>query len=115
MKDKMPGLRPIIFLGDTLERLRAFPRDARHQAGYQLERVQRGLDPDDWKPLSSVGLGVREIRIRDRTGGYRVIYIANYVDGVAVLAAFHKKTRKTPLREVELAAARLGSLRWRRQ
>src|SRR5438552_14473921 len=69
-------LKPIAFCGDSLDELRAFPETARQDAGFQLYRVQRGLDPADWKPMATIGRGVREIRIRDDTGAYRVIYIA---------------------------------------
>jgi len=62
-------------MGDSLARLRDFPPMARRAAGYQLDRVQRGLEPDDWKPMPSVGPGVRELRLRDRGGAFRVIYL----------------------------------------
>jgi phage-related protein len=58
-------MKPVAFLGDSLEAIRAFPAGARREAGFQIERVQRGLDPDDWKPMSSIGPGVREIRVKD--------------------------------------------------
>jgi phage-related protein len=69
-------MKPIEFRGDSLDCLREFPRDARREAGFQLDRVQRGQEPFDWKPLSTVGSGVREIRIRDDAGAFRVIYVA---------------------------------------
>jgi hypothetical protein len=61
-------VKPIAFLGSSLDDLRAFPTDARREMGYQLDRVQRGLDPDDWRPMSSIGAGVREIQVRQRAG-----------------------------------------------
>src|SRR5262245_37626414 len=64
-------MKPVEFLGDSLDQIRAFPEGARHDAGFQLERVQRGLDPDDWKPIKSIGPGVREIRVRDAAGAFR--------------------------------------------
>jgi phage-related protein len=100
-------VKPIAFLGGSLDDLRGFPADARRQAGYQLDRVQRGLDPDDWRPLPAVGVGVREIRVRERAGAFRVIYVATFADAVYVLHAFQKKTRQTAKRDVDLAAARL--------
>lgn len=66
-------MRPVRFLGDSLECLRDFPEDARHDAGYQLEKVQRGEQPDDFKPLAAVGKGVEEIRIAEESGAFRVI------------------------------------------
>ena len=67
-------MKPVQFLGDSLQCLRDFPVDARQDAGYQLDKVQRGLQPDDFKPMPTIGRGVEEIRIRDDSGIYRVIY-----------------------------------------
>ena len=100
-------MKPIAFLGSSLDDLRGFPVDARREAGHQLDRVQRGLDPDDWRPMPSIGAGVREIRVRERAGAFRVIYVATFVDAVYVLHAFQKKTRQTAKRDVDLAASRL--------
>jgi phage-related protein len=69
-------MRPVRFLGDSLKRLRDFPRDVRHDAGYQLDKVQRGDQPDDFKPMPTIGKGVEEIRVSDSIGAYRVIYVA---------------------------------------
>jgi phage-related protein len=104
-------MKPVEFLGDSLDRLRAFPEHARHDAGFQLERVQRGLDPDDWKPMKSIGPGVREIRVRDAAGAFRVIYVAAWADAVYVLHAFQKKTRRTSTRDVTIAEMRFRTLR----
>ncbi|MGA8817468.1 MAG: type II toxin-antitoxin system RelE/ParE family toxin [Xanthobacteraceae bacterium] len=84
---------------------------ARRAAGYQLDRVQRGLDPDDWKPMQSVGPGVRELRLRDRGGAFRVIYLARLADRIVVLHAFQKKTQRTAKQDIDLAAKRLRELR----
>ena len=82
------------FHGDSPGRLRDFPEDARREAGHELYQVQKGLDPSDWKPMPTIGAGVREIRIRDRIGAYRVIYIATLADAIHVLHAFQKKSQK---------------------
>ena len=100
-------MKSIVFLGSSLDDLRGFPADARRQAGYQLDRVQRGLDPDDWRPMPSIGAGVREIRVRERAGAFRVIYVATFADAVYVLHAFQKKTGQTAKRDLDLAASRL--------
>ena len=63
------------FVGDSLQCLREFPDEARHDAGYQLDKVQRGEQPDDFKPMGSIGKGVEEIRVTDDSGAYRVIYL----------------------------------------
>ena len=100
-------LKPINFLGDSREALRNFPEAARHNAGVELLAVQTGLEPSDWKPMKTVGAGVREIRIRDASGAFRVIYLATLPDRVLVLHAFQKKTEQTAKRDIELAERRL--------
>ncbi len=73
-------MKPIRFLGDSLKRLREFPEDARQDAGYQLEKVQRADQPDDFKPMPAIGKGVEELRIWDESGTYRVLYTARLKD-----------------------------------
>jgi phage-related protein len=104
----------ITFLGDSLEAMRAFPLGARREAGFQLDKVQRGLAPDDWKPVKTVGAGVREIRIRDQAGAFRVIYVATLPESVHVLHAFQKKAAKTGRADLELARNRYRELVRRR-
>lgn len=103
-------IKPIEFLGDSLDRLREFSDDAKRDAGYQLDRVQHGLQPDNFKPMPSIGKGVEEIRVRDDTGAYRVIYTARLADAVYVLHAFQKKTQATSKRDIELAKQRFALL-----
>lgn len=102
--------KPIEFLGDSLRSLQEFPDDAKQDAGYQLDRVQHGLQPDDFKPMPSIGKGVEEIRVRDDTGAYRVIYTARLADAVYVLHAFQKKTQATSKRDIDLAKQRFALL-----
>src|SRR5437762_2903378 len=103
-------IRPVTFHGDALDRIRDFPLDARRQAGHELYEVQKGGEPTNWKPMPSIGVGVREIKIRDASGAYRVIYVASLLDAVHVLHAFHKKSRSTASRDLELASMRLKLL-----
>ena len=103
-------MKRLRFLGDSLTCLREFSEDARHDAGYQLEKVQRGEQPDDFKPMPSIGKGVEEIRMWDDTGTYRVVYTARLADAVYVLHAFQKKTRATATRDIELARKRFTEL-----
>jgi phage-related protein len=98
------------FRGNSLDDLRAFPLLVRRDAGHQLDHVQNGSEPDDWKPMSSVGQGVREIRLRDLTGAFRVIYIAKFADAVYVLHCFQKKTQKTSKSDLSLAESRYREL-----
>jgi len=103
-------MKPLEFRANSLDELRAFSPQARHQAGYQLERVQRGLEPADFKPMPAVGAGVYEIRVRDATGAFRVMYLAKFEEAVYVLHAFQKKTQKTARAEIELATRRYRDL-----
>lgn len=105
-----PCMKPLEFLGDSLDSLREFPKEARRQAGFQLDRAQRGLEPFDWKPMASVGSGVREIRVRDESGAYRVLYLAKLEDAVYVLHCFQKKTQTTAKRDIDLAQKRYREL-----
>jgi len=103
-------MKLLSFLGSSLDDLRAFPETARREAGHQLYLVQSGLDPEDWKPMPSVGGGVREVRIRDQSGAFRVIYVATRPEAVYVLHAFQKKTQATSKRDLDLAETRLKEL-----
>lgn len=79
--------KPVEFRGTALDELRAFPEAARREAGFQ---VQNGHEPDDWKPMKAIGPGVREIRIRDAQGAFRVIYVAKFAQAIFVLHCFQK-------------------------
>lgn len=103
-------MKPITFLGDSLKCLRAFPDDAKQDAGYQLDKVQHGQQPDDFKSMPSVGKGVEELRIWDESGTYRVIYLARLADAVYVLHAFQKKNQATAQRDIDLAKKRFNDL-----
>jgi phage-related protein len=97
---------PILWVGSSLNDLRAFPEDARRMAGFELRRVQQGLQPTDYKPMATVGPGVEEIRVHTEQE-HRVFYVARFEEGVYVLHAFEKRSRKTPVREIEVARVRL--------
>jgi len=103
-------MKPISFLGSADDDIRAFPDTARREAGYQLYLVQCGLEPDDWKPMPRIGAGVREVRIRDAAGAFRVIYTAARPEALYVLHAFQKKTQATSRRDLDLALARYRDL-----
>lgn len=103
-------MKPIRFLGNALKCLRDFPDEARQDAGYQLDKVQRGGQPDDFKPMPSIGKGVEEIRIWDDAGTYRVIYTARMADAVVVFHAFQKKTQTTSKRDLEITKERYAQL-----
>lgn len=101
--------KPVVWLGDSLTAVRGFAPEARRRVGQQLRRVQEGELPIDWKPMSAVGPGVNELRVR--TGGaYRVIYVAKFAQAIYVLHAFEKKSGKTPRLVIELARQRYRTL-----
>lgn len=104
-------MKPVAFLGDSLRRLREFPTAVRQDAGRQLALLQDGRQPNDFKPMPSIGRGVEEIRIRDAAGAFRVIYTARMVDAVYVLHCFQKKTQATTARDIEVAKRRFAELR----
>lgn len=103
-------MKDIEFLGDSLDALRNFPDGARQDSGYQLDKVQRGLDPDDWKPMKTIGSGVKEIRLTDEQGQFRVVYVAKLADAVYVLHCFKKTTQKTSPKDIDLAKSRYKEL-----
>lgn len=102
--------KPVEFVGSALDDLRAFPVAARREAGFQLDQVQQGKEPDDWKPMNIVGPGVREIRVRETDGAFRVIYVAKFEDAIYVLHCFQKKSQKTGKEDVSLATRRFKDL-----
>jgi phage-related protein len=103
-------MKKLRFLGDSLARLREFSPNAKQDAGFQLDKIQRGEKPDDFKPMTTIGKGVEEIRVWDSNGTYRVIYIARLKEAVYVLHAFQKKTQATPTKDIALAKTRFLEL-----
>ena len=102
----MEGERQIRWVGSAYDDLLAFPKDARKEAGFQLGKVQAGVEPADWKPFEEVGAGTREIRIKDASGIYRVMYIAKFGEAIYVLHCFQKKTQVTSKQDTPIAGAR---------
>lgn len=105
--DMVSGMKPVTFLGDSLKALRGFPDAARQDAGFQIDRLQQGLQPDDFKPMPGVGAVVEALRVWCQHGTFRVLYFVRLVDAVLVLYASQKKTQATPKADVDLAARRL--------
>lgn len=97
-------------MGGSKADLKAFPAAVVDDMGHQLFLVQCGLEPDDWKPMASVGAGVREIRVRDAAGIFRTIYLATRPEAIYVLHCFQKKTQRTEQHDIELARKRLKSI-----
>ena len=104
-------IKPVKFLGDSLEKIKSFPYEVKQEAGYQIDQIQRGRTPDNWKPFNDIGAGVKEIRIKESSGIYRVMYIAKFADFIYVLHAFQKKTQKTEKKDIDLAKKRLKEIK----
>ncbi|MGB8817197.1 MAG: type II toxin-antitoxin system RelE/ParE family toxin [Rhizobiaceae bacterium] len=103
-------MKKIVFLGDSRESIRNFPDEPKYQTGQELLRIQFGRDPLDWKPMKTVGTGVREIRVSDATGAFRTLYVASRPEAIYVLHAFQKKSQATPLKDIALARKRLRGI-----
>lgn len=108
-------MKPIAFLGTSLDDLRGFLPMRASKRATSCIGYREGLDPDDWRPMRSIGAGVREIRVREHSGAFRVIYVATFADAIYVLHAFQKKTRQTAKRDIELATSRLREQMARRR
>jgi phage-related protein len=102
-------VKPINWCADSLDRIREFPDVARGKVGQQLNRLQHGYEPLDWKPMQGIGPGVCEIRVHQR-GEHRVFYVAKFAEAVYVLHAFAKKSRKTSSRDLAIAVTRFRAL-----
>lgn len=106
----MSPLKPIAFRGSSLADLRRFPTAARQSAGHQIDRLQHGSVPNDWRPMTTIGPGAGEIRIRDKAGAFLVIYVAKLVGYVYILHCFQKKTQQTSKTDLDLAKQRYQEL-----
>lgn len=95
-------MRTVAFEGDTLEVIRQLPEEVRQRTGYEIDRVQRDIEPENWKPFSAIGKGVREIRV-EVGKQYRIMYIAKFENKIHVLHVFVKKTQKTRNSDIEIA------------
>jgi phage-related protein len=98
--------RKIHWIGSSYEDLKDFPADAMRDAGFQLRKIQQDEEPDDWKPMATIGPGVREIRISVGGGAFRLMYVVKIMDLVHVLHCFHKTTQQTSQRDIEKGRAR---------
>ena len=102
--------KPIYWVGTSLKYLFSFPEEVKREAGYQLHRVQNGLDPENWKPFQAVGVGTREIRISEDGNTFRVMYVTKFSDKIYVLHSFHKKSRKTNTQDINIAKTRYSAI-----
>jgi phage-related protein len=103
------GMKKVRWLGSSREDLISFPKSARADIGYGIERLQNGLEPLDWKPL--LPGGIFEIRVRDRFGIYRAVYLLKISDEVVIVHCFKKKTQKTSKKDLDLIQKRVKELK----
>ena len=107
--------KPIDIDPRALDAIRSMPPGARQGIGFQLDLVQMGLEPDDFKPVKTVGAGVYEIRVRDQGQAFRSFYVARFPEAVYVLHAFEKKSQKTAPKDLALGQARYKEMIERRK
>src|ERR1044071_855903 len=108
-------MKPVHFVGSSREDLRELPETVRENTGHQLFKVQQGKEADDWKSMATVGTGVHEIRVRDESGIYRILYVAKFEEAVYVLH-IQKRSQKTARGDIQLAKSRfIDLLKWRKE
>lgn len=98
-------------MGDTLRQIRGLPTGVKSDIGFQIDKLQDGELPNDFKPMSGIGPGVEEIRIWDRSGTYRVIYTARRPEAVYVLHVFQKTSEQTSQHDLDVAKHRFAQIR----
>ena len=103
-------MKPVVWMGSSRRDLKALPASVADDMGHQLFRIQCGLDPNDWKPMAAVGIGVKEIRIKGADGAFRTLYLATRPEAIYVLHCFQKKTQQTAQKDIELARKRLKDI-----
>lgn len=99
-------MKTVHWVGGLLSEVQGFPDEVRGELGFELYRVQAGLDPRDYKPMPIVGAGTREIRVRAADGAWRMFYVVEKGNDVYVLHAFQKKTQRTSQQDIDLGKAR---------
>lgn len=101
---------PIAWIGSTLEDIKAFPDSIKRELGHDLDLVQQGLEPRDFKPMQNLGAGILEIRVKDRNGIFRLVYVAKFTDTIYCLHAFQKKTQQTAKHDRDVIKARYKAI-----
>lgn len=105
-------MKSVQFHPEALKFIRSLSVELKKQIGEVLRDVQKGLLPGMPinKPMPSVGPGVYEIRVKDRSKAARVFYVTKIKDFIWVFHAFEKRTQNTPQREIELGRKRMKEL-----
>lgn len=114
MRDILP-MKPVIWVGSSLEDLRDMPEKVRSEFGHSLRDIQKGKNPGNIKPLRHLGVsGISEIVVDERQGTFRTVYTVEFKDAIAVLHVFQKKSKSgiaTPKKELDLVLQRLKQAR----
>jgi phage-related protein len=113
MDPSIPKDAVVAWEGDSKEVISSFPVSAKQNLGFQLRLLQQGQQPTDYRAMNSVGPGVFELRDQDERAWYRVIYLSRVRDVIHVLHCFEKRSRQTPMKEVNTARQRLKAVRAR--
>lgn len=103
--------KPIHWVGSTLDDVREFPDNIKRELGFDLDLVQQGLLPRDFKAMQNLGSGVMEIRVRDVSGAFRLVYVAKFANAIYCLHSFQKKTQKTAPKDLEIIKARYAAVK----
>ncbi|MDT8322689.1 MAG: type II toxin-antitoxin system RelE/ParE family toxin [Bacteroidota bacterium] len=98
-------MKQLRWVGSSLRDVRAFPEEVRREAGFQLQAVQSGLQPTDWKAIADIGSGVMEIRIHIG-GEWRILYVAKHRSAIYVLHVFQKKSQSISRADLYIARRR---------
>jgi phage-related protein len=105
------NLRPITWLGSSLDDLKELPRSVQREVGFSLHQVQEGKTPSNAKPLKETGSGILEIVSDYNKNTYRAVYAVKLGDDVYVLHVFQKKSKhgiETPKKEIDLIKQRFA-------
>jgi len=113
MASNAPKDAAIAWEGDSKEILSSFPDATKRNLGFDLRLLQQRERPTDYRPITSIGPGVFELRDQDERAWYRVIYLSRVRDVIHVLHCFEKRSRETPMREIRTARQRLKGVRTR--
>jgi phage-related protein len=113
MDSSAPKDAVVAWEGDSKEAISSFPDAAKYNLGFELRLLQQGQQPTDYRPMSSIGPGVFELREQDERAWYRVIYLSRVRDVIHVLHCFEKRSRETPMKEINTARQRLKMVRAR--
>lgn len=105
------GNKPLLWIGSSLDDLKAMPASVQDAFGYALFLAQTGTKAAQAKPLAGFGsAGVLEVVENEAGGTYRAVYTVRFADSVYVLHCFQKKSKSgiaTPKADIELVRSRL--------